>query len=82
MRMYKNIWRRIKIFAPATYGMSQIWGGPTSEYQKKWKESFDKLVQNENEDIRKIGELGKKVANLRRLNALEKEKRGAIYGRK
>ena len=62
--------------------MSQIWGGPTSEYQKKWEESFDKLVQNENEDIRKIGELGKKVANLRRLNALEKEKKDAIYGRK
>ena len=64
----------------ATYGRSQFWHGPDSEYHAGWENSFAKLIENDDEDIRKIGELGKKMAGESRARALEKEKKQAIYG--
>ena len=63
-----------------TVGVSIEWIGSESAMWLGWIRQFDKLSTNEDECIRKVGEIGKAHAEKNYVWALEEEKREAIYG--
>lgn len=65
----------------ATYGFSYSWSGNESDMWDDWIKKFEPLCASEDEDIRKLGEIGRRKATLSKENALEQERNESIFGR-
>lgn len=60
--------------------MPRTWSGEESTMWGNWMERIEPLCSNENENIRKIGNLGRERTKERHREALQRERKAAVFG--
>jgi hypothetical protein len=75
---YSNEEVALSVYGPV--GVTVEWIGSESRMWSSWVERFDKLCSYEDEGIRKVGKAGKAYASRNWEQALERERKEAIYG--
>lgn len=85
-------WRRMALLAlgtghsvedivRATLGRSYFWTGPVSKMWADWRQAFEKLLDDADGRIGRIGERGAEIAGERERRELEIERYGDVHGR-
>lgn len=67
--------------AQAVYGPSVGWTGNESDMWGAWVKKFEALCSHEDERIEEIGTIGRDYARSRQVEALERERSEAVFGR-
>lgn len=65
----------------AVHGGMYFWSGDESDMWNFWGNQFDKLCLNDDELIRQVGAVGRKLAEEHKHVALNQERHEAVYGR-
>ena len=85
-------WRRMALLAlgkglsvddivHATLGRSHFWSGPVSKMWAGWRQAFEKLLDDADGRIVRIGERGAEITGERERRELETERYGDVHGR-
>lgn len=71
---------QVSAIVNSTFSNSHFWSGEESDYWAGWEQDFDALCSNEDSEIVRIAERGRKTAAERRAAAVTAERREDIYG--